>query len=111
MSLKHPITPEPRPQDDFWVLCGYAGWGPGQLQGEIEDRKSWHVAAASVKVFLFSYFREEFSEIRARAFTRVNVSESTLSTQGGGSSVQGLELRSQRQGARHSFFVLQEMLS
>jgi len=50
MSLKHPITPEPRPQDDFWVLCGYAGWGPGQLQGEIEDRKSWHVAAASVKV-------------------------------------------------------------
>jgi len=36
--------------DDFWVLCGYAGWGPGQLQMEIDERKSWHVAAASVKV-------------------------------------------------------------
>jgi len=36
--------------EDFWVLCGYAGWGPGQLQMEIEDRQSWHVAATSTKV-------------------------------------------------------------
>ena len=30
---------------DFWVFIGYAGWGPEQLQGEL-DRQSWHLAAA-----------------------------------------------------------------
>jgi putative AlgH/UPF0301 family transcriptional regulator len=32
---------------DFWLLVGYAGWAPGQLQMEIDLRSSWHVAAAS----------------------------------------------------------------
>ena len=27
---------------DFWVFCGYAGWGAGQLAGELE-RKSWYM--------------------------------------------------------------------
>jgi putative AlgH/UPF0301 family transcriptional regulator len=36
---------------DFWVFVGYAGWGPGQLQGEI-DRQSWHIAAAHSSVLL-----------------------------------------------------------
>ena len=34
-------------EQDFWALVGYAGWGPGQLQMEIDDRSSWFVAAAS----------------------------------------------------------------
>ena len=34
-------------QADFWLLIGFAGWGPGQLQMEIDAGSSWHVAAAS----------------------------------------------------------------
>jgi putative transcriptional regulator len=30
--------------EDFWVFCGYAGWGPSQLMGEL-DRKSWYTVA------------------------------------------------------------------
>lgn len=30
--------------EDFWVFCGYAGWGPGQLMGEL-DRQSWYMVA------------------------------------------------------------------
>lgn len=29
---------------DFWLFCGYAGWGPKQLAGELE-RKSWYMVA------------------------------------------------------------------
>jgi putative AlgH/UPF0301 family transcriptional regulator len=36
-------------KEDFWVFSGYCGWGPGQIEAEIE-RGSWHVAAASSKV-------------------------------------------------------------
>ncbi len=36
---------------DFWVFVGYAGWGPGQLQKEI-DRQSWHIAAAHSSVLI-----------------------------------------------------------
>ena len=38
-------------KEDFWVFVGYAGWGPGQLQGEI-DRQSWHIAAAHSSVLI-----------------------------------------------------------
>lgn len=30
---------------DFWLFKGYAGWGAGQLQGEL-DRDTWYMAAA-----------------------------------------------------------------
>jgi|TARA_B100000524_G_scaffold336211_1_gene225959 putative AlgH/UPF0301 family transcriptional regulator len=30
---------------DFYLFAGYAGWGPGQLQDEIQ-RDSWYLAAA-----------------------------------------------------------------
>lgn len=38
-------------KEDFWVFVGYAGWGPGQLQGEVE-RDSWFLAAADSSVVL-----------------------------------------------------------
>ncbi|KAK3255751.1 hypothetical protein CYMTET_35084 [Cymbomonas tetramitiformis] len=40
-------------QEDFWVFVGYAGWGPEQLQGEL-DRQSWYLAAADSTVLLDS---------------------------------------------------------
>lgn len=36
---------------DFWVFCGYAGWGPGQLMGEL-DRKSWYMVATDSQTLL-----------------------------------------------------------
>ncbi|KAJ1630191.1 hypothetical protein T492DRAFT_95790 [Pavlovales sp. CCMP2436] len=39
---------------DFWTFCGYAGWGPGQLQSEL-DRKtgsSWRLVSANGAVLL-----------------------------------------------------------
>ena len=34
--------------DDFWVCSGYAGWAPGQLQGEL-DRGGWYMVATDTK--------------------------------------------------------------
>lgn len=36
---------------DFWVFCGYAGWSPGQLMGEL-DRKSWYMVATDSQTLL-----------------------------------------------------------
>lgn len=36
---------------DFWVFVGYAGWGPGQLKGEIE-RSSWYMVATDSQTLL-----------------------------------------------------------
>eukprot|EP00613_Pedinella_sp_CCMP2098_P072662 CAMPEP_0171910280 /NCGR_PEP_ID=MMETSP0993-20121228/9274_1 /TAXON_ID=483369 /ORGANISM="non described non described, Strain CCMP2098" /LENGTH=357 /DNA_ID=CAMNT_0012543413 /DNA_START=51 /DNA_END=1120 /DNA_ORIENTATION=- len=36
---------------DFWTFTGYCGWGPGQLQKEL-DRDSWHLAATGADVIL-----------------------------------------------------------
>ncbi|CAJ1376044.1 unnamed protein product [Effrenium voratum] len=36
-------------QGDFLLLSGYCGWGPGQLQEELRDGKSWVLAAAGCK--------------------------------------------------------------
>jgi putative AlgH/UPF0301 family transcriptional regulator len=36
---------------DFWVFVGYAGWGPGQLMGEL-DRQSWYMVATDSQTLL-----------------------------------------------------------
>lgn len=36
---------------DFWVFIGYAGWGAGQLMGEL-DRKSWYMVATDSQTLL-----------------------------------------------------------
>eukprot|EP00429_Kryptoperidinium_foliaceum_P010128 CAMPEP_0176001952 /NCGR_PEP_ID=MMETSP0120_2-20121206/395_1 /TAXON_ID=160619 /ORGANISM="Kryptoperidinium foliaceum, Strain CCMP 1326" /LENGTH=473 /DNA_ID=CAMNT_0017334523 /DNA_START=82 /DNA_END=1501 /DNA_ORIENTATION=- len=36
---------------DFWVFVGYAGWGPGQLAGEL-TRKSWYMVATDSQTLL-----------------------------------------------------------
>jgi putative AlgH/UPF0301 family transcriptional regulator len=42
---------------DFYLCGGYCGWGPGQLQGELE-RKSWHMVATDAQTV--------WEELRAR---------------------------------------------
>jgi putative AlgH/UPF0301 family transcriptional regulator len=42
---------------DFWVFCGYAGWGPGQLMGEL-DRKSWYMVATDSQTLLKELARQ-----------------------------------------------------
>lgn len=42
---------------DFWIFCGYAGWGPGQLMGEIE-RKSWYMVATDSQTLLKELARQ-----------------------------------------------------
>lgn len=39
---------------DFWTFCGYAGWGPNQLQDELdrESGSSWKLASADGGVVL-----------------------------------------------------------
>ena len=43
--------PSQAAKEDFCVFAGYAGWGPTQLQGEVE-RDSWFLAAADSSVLL-----------------------------------------------------------
>lgn len=42
---------------DFWVFCGYAGWGSGQLMGEL-DRKSWYMVATDSQTLLKELSRQ-----------------------------------------------------
>lgn len=42
---------------DFWVFIGYAGWGPGQLMGEL-DRKSWYMVATDSQTLLTELGRQ-----------------------------------------------------
>lgn len=37
--------------NEFWVFCGYAGWGPQQLMGELE-RRSWYMVATDSQTLL-----------------------------------------------------------
>ena len=49
---------------DFWVFCGYAGWGPQQLMGELE-RKSWYMVATDSQTLL-----KELARLAANADPR-----------------------------------------
>jgi putative AlgH/UPF0301 family transcriptional regulator len=42
---------------DFWVFVGYAGWGPGQLKGELE-RRSWYMVATDSQTLLKELARQ-----------------------------------------------------
>jgi putative AlgH/UPF0301 family transcriptional regulator len=42
---------------DFWVFCGYAGWGAGQLTAELE-RSSWYMVATDSDTLLQQLRRE-----------------------------------------------------
>lgn len=42
---------------DFWVFCGYAGWGPKQLMGEL-TRKSWYMVATDSQTLLKELARQ-----------------------------------------------------
>lgn len=42
---------------DFWVFVGYAGWGPGQLAGELE-RDSWYMVATDSQTLLKEMARQ-----------------------------------------------------
>jgi putative AlgH/UPF0301 family transcriptional regulator len=42
---------------DFWVFCGYAGWGAGQLTGELE-RNSWYMVATDSQTLLKELARQ-----------------------------------------------------
>lgn len=42
---------------DFWVFVGYAGWGSGQLKGELE-RNSWYMAATDSQTLLKELARQ-----------------------------------------------------
>ncbi|CAB9504624.1 UPF0301 protein [Seminavis robusta] len=42
---------------DFWVFMGYAGWGAGQLMGEL-NRKSWYMVATDSQTLLKELARQ-----------------------------------------------------
>jgi putative AlgH/UPF0301 family transcriptional regulator len=42
---------------DFWVFVGYAGWGPGQLKGELA-RNSWYMVATDSQTLLQELARQ-----------------------------------------------------
>jgi putative AlgH/UPF0301 family transcriptional regulator len=43
--------------NDFWCFVGYAGWGPGQLKGEL-DRSSWLMVATDSGTLLKELARQ-----------------------------------------------------
>eukprot|EP00571_Detonula_confervacea_P013913 CAMPEP_0172302224 /NCGR_PEP_ID=MMETSP1058-20130122/3962_1 /TAXON_ID=83371 /ORGANISM="Detonula confervacea, Strain CCMP 353" /LENGTH=660 /DNA_ID=CAMNT_0013012629 /DNA_START=40 /DNA_END=2022 /DNA_ORIENTATION=- len=43
--------------EDFWLIAGYAGWGPRQLSGEL-DRKSWYMCATDSQTLLKELARQ-----------------------------------------------------
>jgi len=49
---------------DFWVFAGYAGWGEGQLQNEIE-REDWFMVATDSQTLL-----KELAELRTKTNPR-----------------------------------------
>jgi putative AlgH/UPF0301 family transcriptional regulator len=42
---------------DFWLFCGYAGWGAKQLMGELQ-RKSWYMVATDSQTLLKELARQ-----------------------------------------------------
>jgi putative AlgH/UPF0301 family transcriptional regulator len=43
--------------NDFWVFVGYAGWGAGQLKGELQ-RQSWYMVATDSNTLLKELARQ-----------------------------------------------------
>ena len=54
-----------RPEDRFRVYSGYAGWGPGQLQGEV-DRGDWRILPGDADLL----FQEETGSAWEALFRR-----------------------------------------
>mmetsp|Transcript_99593 Transcript_99593/g.260171 ORF Transcript_99593/g.260171 Transcript_99593/m.260171 type:complete len:608 (-) Transcript_99593:20-1843(-) len=52
-------------KDDFLLLVGYCGWGPGQLQRELDRGDSWTLAAADRRQVL-GRLREEQASLTQR---------------------------------------------
>lgn len=66
----HAIDLEDDPEPDHGdvrIFVGYAGWGPSQLEGEIEDNAWWVVDAT-----LDDVFSSEPTEVWARALRRTH---------------------------------------
>jgi putative transcriptional regulator len=59
----------PEPTRGLRVYAGYAGWGPGQLQGEIE-RGGWHVLPADAATVFDKNPAEIWPELIKRAATK-----------------------------------------
>jgi putative transcriptional regulator len=60
------------PARDRKLFAGFAGWGPGQLQGEL-DRDAWYVLPANMDVIFRSDSRNLWRELVNKAAGRVAI--------------------------------------
>ena len=63
---------------DFIVALGYAGWGAGQLDDEMQQN-SWHSVDADTGLV----FKTQINSLWAEAFGRLGISAAALSTDWG----------------------------
>src|SRR5579884_2989224 len=66
-----------RPNDRFRIYAGYAGWAPGQLQGEI-DRGDWRIVPGNADLL----FQEETDSIWDELFRRTSQQSVELQKKG-----------------------------
>lgn len=71
-SFEALLNSTPNPDNDcrFRIYCGYAGWGPGQLESEI-DRGDWRTLPA-VNEFVFEQDPYEIWEVCTQAIQMQN---------------------------------------